>query len=279
MNDGTVGKVALKKASRGPTPDHVEYAMKRRSPHNAADLPVSLIIGGRRHPAVAENVSFKGLLVHTDAPAPSLRQLVPLEIQLPGRDRALRYHAVVVRSFRVGNPDGAQARVALVFYGIGEEQRAAWVRYVQHIAGKTMGGIPTRFGRGPMPHMVRLARSAVAGGCAAVVELRPRDPDELARLCERGDVFVATPLALQRDERVYVILVHPVTEQVFGVQCAVSRVVRDREVEGVGVELRDMDDGQRRALREFVQSGSSGRQERGAGAAGGPWPAAPRNAA
>ncbi len=82
----------------------------------------------RDFPGEIEDVSYRGLLVRTDAPL-SVRQLVRLRIALPPDGHELNTMGMVTRC--VARNGGASPGVGIQFYAVSQEQRERWNRFIR----------------------------------------------------------------------------------------------------------------------------------------------------
>jgi hypothetical protein len=108
---------------------------RRRDFRSPVEIPVTVKVGKKTYAATTVNVSFKGIAVRLEEALP-LRQLVQLEIELPGGGGQLSGHAMVVHA--------SQGLIGLEFFGRGVGP--AWDDYVQSTGRASLqppaGGVP-----------------------------------------------------------------------------------------------------------------------------------------
>lgn len=217
-------------------------------------IPVVLGIGKRSLQTMSEDVSLRGLFVHTDSP-PALRQLVRVEPVLPSGAK-LSLNAMVVFVLPAGNPHKRPPGVGLQLYGLGGQPEAAWHAFIREVAAQQPeAGRPA----------VELQAPAVADPVRrhyprVAVRLRvlPRNLDSLLEMwtrdVSRGGMFIETEHALAEGEALEVDVVHPQSSATFTLPCVVRRIARGSAGRGVGVEFRELDEARRAAFQEFAMS-------------------------
>lgn len=215
-------------------------------------LPVRMLV--RRQPIemLTEDVSFSGMFLRTDSPPP-VRGLVRLEADVEGRSRPLELTGMAVHVIQPDNPTGRTPGIGVQFYGVGADLLRVWTNYLQLLrerhpdseAQTVVVTVPSA----PSPEPLRRKHQRFA----AVLEVRVQTLAELTKMFTRdiskGGAFLATNDVFAAGDRLFVELVHPQTEDVYGLECTVRRSVRD----GVGVEFEGFDDTVMASLKDFVE--------------------------
>jgi hypothetical protein len=181
--------------------------------------------GGLPRDLCTEDISYGGMFVATDVPAP-VRDLIRIEV--PGvRTRTgepLRLCAMVAH---VVEP-GAKRRpgMGLQLYGLGRDERVAWVSFVD----KEAAAAPDR----PVADSTPLILDGIAGaGAEPAVRIIPDDVAELnelySRLLTERTVIVASAIEVAPRELLRCDLVHPSSRRELSVPLTVLRqVIVDR---------------------------------------------------
>ncbi len=219
-----------------------------------ARLPCSLAVivqaGRNQHRARTEDVGERGVFVRTDTP-PRLRQLLRLEIALPGDPAPLSVHGMAVH---VIEPGGSSARipgVGVQFYALNGDVAGRW--------GAFFGRLKSELGA------QAAARSALVEGepvrrrhprTSVELELELASVDQLLTLYTRdvsaGGMFIVTDLELSLGARLRVEVHHPADGSTFSLEARVRRVAVPPEPRGLGVEFVDMDEQGRRGFLAFI---------------------------
>ena len=240
---------------------------RRRDKRYRVRLPIRTRIGGRLQELVTDDVSFRGLFLHTDKPLP-LRQLIRIEATLPPDGVPFATHGMVVHSVPEGQ--GRAGGCGVQFYGMGDERRI-WEKYIQHVqqSGEQVPDLRTT---GPQPAVSAPGETAVEPAKAAsgsgpqdgrrfhrfpvVLEVKPRDIDELFRMYTRdvsvGGMFLSTPREIEIGSELRLEVRHPTNDSVF----ALTAVVRRRSTQplGLGVEFTGLDDRRRAEFFDFIHA-------------------------
>ncbi|MEW5847882.1 MAG: PilZ domain-containing protein [Myxococcota bacterium] len=214
---------------------------QRRSRRYAAELTVFLHTRERHHPATTVNVARHGMLVATDVPL-GLRHLVQLTVHLPtGPIRATASVARVVKLPVTGLP-----AVGVQFFALSADAKRNWDRYVSSLNHAAVDGV-----------------AALDASVAATFLLKFKDRASLLEYChiqvERGEAVLHTPVFRAVGEEVSLVLVHPHTDEEFGLPGRVASVHRDRPKRMV-IELLQLDERQHAALMRFVDTGVGSRE-------------------
>lgn len=102
---------------------------QRRDERFRVQVRVQFRHDGRLHEALTSDVSFLGLFVVTRA-APAVRQLLRLDLEIPGQLAPLVLHAMVAR-VDAGDPStGRPPGIGLRLYGVSDEERRTWSRFI-----------------------------------------------------------------------------------------------------------------------------------------------------
>ena len=216
---------------------------RRREPRYPYRLPITLHGGGLPQETITEDISYRGMFAITDQP-PALRQLIQVKATLPGGGGEFHTHAMSVFVLERGNPLGRTPGCGLQLYALGGESKASWSRFIDEVREKLAPPRPATQPREFVRYRVRLA-------------VKPRDVSELHTLYTRdisqGGMFLLTDRGLEADSELKVDVVHPVTEEVFSLECIVRRVASGAS-RGIGVEFHRLDAAGRAAFLEFVHS-------------------------
>jgi Tfp pilus assembly protein PilZ len=234
----------------------VQSKTRRRDERFRVQIPIRLKQGARILELVTENVSYRGLFVCTDSPPP-LRQLVRIEALLPPEDVRFVSHGMSVFVVAPAEATDHPAGAGLQFYGMGDERRS-WEKFVNHIKVRALAERAAAAkaaedaGNVPMPEPPRRQHERMP----VVLEVRPRDVDELARMFTRdvsaGGMFLSTNQRVAIGTDLSLAVKHPATGDMFAVDAVVRR--HSSEPAGIGVELVAMTESKRRAFYEFIYS-------------------------
>ena len=243
-----------------------DYPQRRRDKRYRVRLPIRTRIGGRLQELVTDDVSFRGLFLHTDKPLP-LRQLIRIEATLPPEGVPFATHGMVVHSVTEG--EGRPGGCGVQFYGMGDERRL-WEKYIQHVQ-QSGAQVPDLRSTGQQPAVslpsgeVEPARGAAGSGAQdgrrfhrfpVVLEVKPRDIDELFRMYTRdvsvGGMFLSTPREIETGSELRLEVRHPSNESVFTLTAVVRR--RSTQPLGVGVEFTGLDDRRRAEFFDFIHA-------------------------
>ncbi len=202
---------------------------------------------------MTEDVSYSGMFLRTDRPL-RVRGLVRINVPIEGRPEPLALTGMVVHVIDQEVANGRVPGVGIKLYGIGGEIREQWVRFVQRLRRKHPGAgqrtirvhVATP---ASSPELVRRRNERFK----AVLEVRAKTVDELittyTKDISRGGTFLDTNLELSAGDEIFLELVHPESEEIFGVPCVVRRKVRA----GVGVEFVELSKEQSDAFWTFVE--------------------------
>lgn len=214
---------------------------RRREPRYPYRLPITLTGGGVAQETLTEDVSHRGLFAITDRP-PALRQLIQVKASLPDSTERFHSHAMSVFVIERGNSEGRTPGCGLQFYAMAEPIKRVWGGFIDSVRRER-----TRAAQWPRQHVRYRIKLAV----------RPRSLDELYELytrdVSRGGMFLLTGRSFELGEELGVDVVHPVSGEVFSLECSVRRLEPGPPA-GIGVQLKDIDESGRAAFLEFVHS-------------------------
>jgi Tfp pilus assembly protein PilZ len=88
----------------------------------------------------AIDASDGGVFVRTDE-QPNLRELVRLELTLPGRAEVFSVHGMPVNSAVAGDPEGREPGVGVQFYAMDRESQRVWGQYIEQLR-RTQSPLP-----------------------------------------------------------------------------------------------------------------------------------------
>ncbi len=80
----------------------------------------------------ATDASEGGVFVPTDE-QPALRELVRLELTIPGRAEPLSVHGMPVNSARANDPEGRAPGVGIQFYAMDRDAQRVWGQFIEHL--------------------------------------------------------------------------------------------------------------------------------------------------
>jgi Tfp pilus assembly protein PilZ len=229
-------------------------AHSRRDVRLRARIAAVLTIGKRSFQTMTEDVSLRGVFVHTDSP-PSMRQLVRVEVTLPSGAK-LTLNAMVVFVLPVANEYRRPPGVGLQLYGVGREQEALWQSFIRELAAQQpeAGRLAVELQTPPAPDPIRRQHPRLA----VRMRVQPRNVQALLEMwtrdVSRGGMFIETEHALGVGELLEVDVVHPQTGATFTLSCVVRRIARGSAGRGLGVEIRELDDDRRAAFQDFAMS-------------------------
>jgi hypothetical protein len=228
----------------------VTHPGTRRYVRHRVRIPVCARYDGLDRDLQTDDISYGGMFVATDAPAP-VRELI--RVELPGvrtaSGAALRVCAVVAHVVEPGSP--RRPGMGLQLYGISREDRVAWVTFVDAEAAK----VPDRAPADSTP----LIMDAIAtGGVMPQVRLVPDDVAEInelyARLLTGRPVIVASGIALDAGELLHCELVHPSSRQSLALPLTVLRQVTTDRRPAFLVALDDPDGLRAARLWRFIST-------------------------
>jgi hypothetical protein len=185
---------------------------QRRESRYNANIPVEIYCNRRVVIGMTEDVSNRGMRVRTSVCA-GVRELLRISVSLPGYAYPIPMHAMVAHA----SVDGShpQGYIGLELYGISARDRARWVAFVGEVA--------------------RSPRSERGERCA-VIEIPPEDTLTSRKLqmgnTLGGQVFVDTPMRLQRGNYVYLVSRQPISGRVSVFEGRVTRVIEEEREHG-----------------------------------------------
>lgn len=263
-----------------------DLKQRRRDKRYRTDLSIRTRLGGKPAELQVEDVSFRGLFIVSNQALPE-RQLLKIEAALPPNGTAFATHGMVVYVVPPGDPSGHTPGAGVQFYGMGDERRA-WEAYIQHVQRSTealpdrrdsMQGMKPLTPAAPAAATTRAAtappvpppggRSAAGSGpqdnrrfarVPTVMEIRPRDLDELLRMYSRdvsvGGMFLSTAREIEVGAQLRLDVRHPHNDSVFQLAAVVRR--RTTQPLGIGIEFADVDEKRRREFFEFIHAAIPG---------------------
>jgi len=217
-------------------------------------MRATLRYGRERFDLLTEDVGFRGVFLRTDTP-PDLRQLVKLELELSDTGEKLSLHGMAVHCVPRGNAGGRVPGVGVQFYAVDKTTNSTWSAYVNRMERTHPEALvkPVSVAPPASPEPIRREFPRVAAG----LELELRSVDELRTLYSRdvsqGGMFIVTELVLPVGTAIILDVVHPITRAVFVLDAAVRRVSAPGEVQSLGIEFTNIDDGRRTAFWDFVR--------------------------
>ena len=200
----------------------------RRCERLPAKLQIELRSGGRRVQCLSRDVSRHGLFILTETP-PSERQLLALRITLP--DFTTPVEVVGSVAHRVTTDDsirtGAQAGMGIGFFALSGEAKARWDNYIESLVTHAGGKVE-------LPIAKSTSRPTFL--------LRLRDLNRLQEFRERelrlGSMFLTTPVLRAVGDVVQLIIIHPITDQEFGLTASVTATSQGSPTEPKGMSLK-----------------------------------------
>ena len=222
-------------------------AERRRHKRYPVSVSLHLRWGRESLELMTDDVSFSGLFARTDSP-PALRSLVEVTMTLPPGDTPFKSGGMAVFVIPPDDPRGRAPGVGVQFYALAAEEEVKWRAFVEW-AKDQKSGQPEPGATDPVRRRHKRRK--------AVVEVRPTSLGELVQLFTRdvsgGGMFIQTELDLPLVEVVHLDVLHPDTQEVFDLVCAVRRREADGpRGPGVAVEFLGLDDTRREQFLEFV---------------------------
>jgi Tfp pilus assembly protein PilZ len=216
---------------------------RRREPRYPYRLPITLKFAGAAQETISEDVSYRGMFAITDEP-PTQRSLISVSARLPDSGKTINTHAMSVFALERGNRLGRTPGAGLQFYAMAGEVKTAWEAFIDSVRRKLSPPVPDTNPRRHVRYRLKLA-------------VKPRSVDELMTLytrdVSRGGMFLLTKQALEIGREIEVEVFHPITDEVFTLECVVRRATEGQQA-GIGVEFHTLDDRGREAFAEFVHS-------------------------
>jgi hypothetical protein len=237
--------------------------MPERKPRLARRLPALLIVALGDERTHSQDISFSGLFVQCARPRRP-GELIPVRVTLPGA-APVALLCVVARV----TPEGENGRVGigLRLYQPRTEDARAWADLVDRIEQVWEGlGRPPAFSP-TMSDLPAQPRHADRNAWRTFL-LRVRSIDRLEEIYERdlatGSLFLRTPVPPAVGVLVQAVVVHPQSDDRFAIDGEVVRSQGQGELSERGFLLRlvGLDEDDRDAFRQFVQTGISSRPPR-----------------
>lgn len=257
---------------------------QRRFKRIDVTVPVLVRLKSANIELVTGNISRHGVFMRTDNPLPE-RQLVKMSFTIPG-SIALEVVGMVARRVLPGDSGSSGPGMGVDFFSIGKDDKKVWDRFCMELERKPeLAKIMLSNQRTENSFIGRLKeikQGAAPGDSAAPTEssapkpapvrrrhpryaatflIRMRDRGELSsyycRDISNGGTFLKTTLLKQLDEMLELVLIHPETDQEFGLAAKVVRVV-DGPTEadqGMGLSFEPLTAAQRDKLEIFIETG------------------------
>jgi hypothetical protein len=215
----------------------------RREPRFALRLPATLLRGKREPLRIATaDVSVHGLFLVTDEPPP-VRQLVKVEVELPGPSgKKLLFHGMVVyvrKAAEGKRPAGAGVQLM----GVEGDLLKTWDEFLRTSAAQAQAQAPAA-----APRRLERRGNEVRLVFRALRDLASLAGGELAK----PERFIASDLALPVGMRLRVVAEHPDTGAAFPLDVAVRRRASEAGVSGVAVDFAPLDAHRRAAFAVFA---------------------------
>ncbi|MFO0650956.1 MAG: PilZ domain-containing protein [Polyangiales bacterium] len=121
----------------------------------------------------ATDASEGGVFVPTDE-QPALRELVRLDLTIPGRADVLSVHGMPVNSARANDPEGRAPGVGIQFYAMDRDAQRVWGQFIEHLR-RTQEPLPKFSPAGPRAPLV-LPEGPVPHGAAAPAQKKTPTP-------------------------------------------------------------------------------------------------------
>ncbi len=183
------------------------------------------------------NVSEGGLFLVTRE-QPPLRELVRLEIPLPGRAAPLEVHGMAVNLAAEGDAEGRPAGVGVQFYALDREAQRLIGQYIEQV-------------RVAEPQAPSLQPPAEAS-----LELEIASDDDLYEFYTRdvaaGGMFIVSDVALAVGQCLSLIVRHPIVDDCFVIRAVVRAASDGPDGPGLTVEFIGLDAERLDALRVFI---------------------------
>jgi hypothetical protein len=200
----------------------------RRCERLPAKLEIELRSGGRRVQCASRDVSRHGLFILLETP-PSERQLLAMRIWLP--DFPTPMDVVGSVAHRVTTDDairtGAPAGMGIGFFALSGEAKARWDNYIDSLVTSAGG---------------KVEAPVVKPSNRPTFLLRLRDLNRLQEFRERelrlGSMFLTTPVLRAVGDVVQLVIIHPITDQEFGLTASVTATSQGSPTEPKGMSLK-----------------------------------------
>lgn len=229
-------------------------ARMRRDKRYAMQVPVSLRLGKRTKELLTENVSYRGVFVRSDTPVP-LRTLLRLNLFLEPLNVEIGVHATSVYVVSTAFAGRRVPGIGAQFFALDGPTRRLWERFVDHVRENVEPSSGRALEATPFPPG---AEDVYAHDYSAELLLR----------CTRADLehlvhcsfptrrlFVRTDLDLAVGSEICLEIVHPDTDELYPLSCAVEGVVRDGVDRGAQLTFVDLDAPIEAEFAEFMASG------------------------
>lgn len=239
----------------------------------------------------AIDASDGGVFVRTEE-QPNLRELVRLELTLPGRAEAFSVHGMPVNCAVAGDPEGREPGVGIQFYAMDRESQRVWGQYIEQLR-RTQSPLPKVAPAAPVPSasQAKTPLPAVAQPVAkgpvvvappalsveapaddedfedealdseptsgASLELEIASEEDLYEFYMRdvaaGGMFILSDVALPEGERLTLFIRHPQVDDTFELEAVVRSASEGPEGPGLEVEFLGLDEQRLDALRDFIE--------------------------
>lgn len=200
---------------------------------------------------LTDYVTRTGVFVRTDLP-PQRMQLLRIEFILPPDSTEVVLHGMVTQQVAPSEKHAAPG-VEIAFFAKEGDESGRWDRFIAHLSEKYPESLrqPVMLARGATDqvrraHPRRVPASVLHVGAAGAEAFTVGDISD-------GGMFIRTEDGFVVGSDLRVTLLHPRTHAKIPLDCVVRRRALGANT-GIGVEFRNMDDVQRRALRELMQA-------------------------
>ena len=231
---------------------------KRRHRRLAVSLPLTITTATGKIDLTTEDVSFSGLFVRTDDPAP-LRRLVKLHLTMPDTKEQMEMLAMVVytvsaeQSKRFSKPPG----MGLNLYGLNAQSRLKWREFVARTIDlhdqarlQDLTTLPGRI------EPIRRRFPRFEAEFVVHVETTQALYDMVTLNISAGGAFLATDEVLAAGTDIKLTIVHPEDGSEFVIKGQVVRHIPAKDgAGGLGVCFEEMDSSARSGFVDFIESG------------------------
>ncbi len=240
---------------------------KRKEPRLPCKIPVSLVRGRVATPSgvllymrapgevteqvtelLTEDVSLSGMFLRTDAP-PNLRQVVKLQLEIPGSGHDMSAMGQVAHVVHVGDQHKRVPGCGILFFPLDEGTNRAWSAFIESLVQPTTLPLPSEIKFLPEP----IRRRAERHPTDLVVNVNSDDDAHVLSIHDisKGGVFIRSEIDFEIGAPLHVRFVNPVAHEEF----AIDAVVRRRSsgaIRGVGVEFVGLEGRIRDELFRFI---------------------------
>ena len=192
---------------------------------------------------LTEDISLSGMFLRTDAP-PNLRQIVKLQLTIPGTDHEMSSMGQVAHVVTVDDRFQRVPGCGILFFPLDHGTQRVWAGFIESLVQSTSLGRPSEMKQLPEP----IRRRAERHPTDIVVNVKSRDDQHFLSIRDisKGGIFIRSDVDFEIGAPLHVRFVNPIANEEFAIEAVVRRrssgSVRGVGVEFVGLEGRVRDD-------------------------------------